>query len=130
MNKLLCLHYSNVVLICRRILQTFNTALANRQSDEELVSFLQLQTYGVQKLEENFDMEGEGGVTMNLMVDAENLRFFEKDLELTSKGRASVSDVVSYLSTTTGGCIIPFTPCTTIGLDIVTNYCTHDIYCK
>lgn len=54
-----------------------------------------LQAHGVQKLEENFDVEGEGGVTMSLMIDAENLRFFEKDVELTSKGRASLSDVVT-----------------------------------
>jgi uncharacterized YigZ family protein len=52
-----------------------------------------LQTYGVQKLEEHFDTEGEGGVTMNVMIDAENLQLFENSLELTSKGRASLSDV-------------------------------------
>lgn len=66
------------------------------ESDEGSWHFpLQLQTYGVQKLEEHFDTEGEGGVTMNVMIDAENLHLFENSLELTSKGRASLSDVVS-----------------------------------
>lgn len=58
---------------------------------------LQLQKYDVQKLDESFDTEGEGGVTMDLMIDVENLPHFERDLELTTKARATVSDVVSDL---------------------------------
>ncbi|KAG0617421.1 hypothetical protein M758_5G188700 [Ceratodon purpureus] len=52
-----------------------------------------LQKYDVQKLDESFDTEGEGGVTMDLMIDVENLPHFERDLELTTKARATVSDV-------------------------------------
>ena len=54
---------------------------------------LQLQKYDVQKVDENYDTQGEGGIIMNLMVDVENLRHLERDLELTTKGRASVSEV-------------------------------------
>lgn len=61
---------------------------------------LQLQKYDVQKLDEIFDTEGEGGVTMDLMIDIENLPHLERDLELTTRGRASVSDLVSDLSRT------------------------------
>lgn len=75
-------------------------------------------------------MEGEGGVMMNLMVDVENLWFFEKDLELIFKGCVLVLDVVSYLLIIIGGCIIFFIFCIIIGLDIVINYCIYDIYCK
>lgn len=50
-------------------------------------------------MDEIFDTEGEGGVTMDLMVDVENLPHLEKDLELITKGRASVSDVVSDSTT-------------------------------
>nr|XP_024379804.1 uncharacterized protein LOC112284326 isoform X1 [Physcomitrium patens]PNR51365.1 hypothetical protein PHYPA_010551 [Physcomitrium patens] len=52
-----------------------------------------LQAYDVRKLDEVYDTQGEGGVTMDLMVNAENLRPFERDLETNTKGRASVSDV-------------------------------------
>lgn len=61
---------------------------------------LQLKQYDVQKLDEIFDTEGEGGVTMDLMVNIENLPYLERDLGLTTKGRASLSDVVSELSPT------------------------------
>ena len=56
---------------------------------------MQLQNHGVEKLEESFDTEGEGGVIMDVQVDIGNLQQLERELEVSCKGRVVVSHVVS-----------------------------------
>lgn len=56
---------------------------------------MQLQNHGVDKLEESFDTEGEGGVIMDVQVDIGNLQQLERELEVSCKGRVVVSHVVS-----------------------------------
>lgn len=65
--------------------------------DNEGVIFTasQLQAFEVEKVEEHFDTVGEGGVVMDLLVDVENAQLLEKELEVTCKGRVSVSFTVS-----------------------------------